>query len=90
MNLASLIPSQYAKFITSAVGLLVVYLQAYGAVWHLVPAVLGMASALGVMGVPNTSKPAAASPQPAQPQQASNVHLQPPAPPPFGGLPPRT
>lgn len=53
------IPAQYAKFLTSLVGLAVVYLQSYGATWHLVPAITGIAAALGVFGVPNAPKPQA-------------------------------
>jgi hypothetical protein len=62
--IASLLPAQYAKFITSLVGLLVIYLQDYGATWHLVPAVLAIAAALGVAGVPNAPKPAAPTVKP--------------------------
>jgi hypothetical protein len=57
MNLASLVPARYAKFIASLIGLLVVYLEEYGATWHLVPAVIAMGAALGVFGVPNAPKP---------------------------------
>lgn len=57
MNLSttmlSMLPAKYAKFITSLAGLLVIYLQMYGATWHLVPAVTAIGAALGVAGVPN-------------------------------------
>lgn len=48
---------RYGKFITSLVGVLVLYLQSYGATWHLVPAIMALAAALGVMGVPNATAP---------------------------------
>lgn len=68
MNLASLlkdIPAKYAKMITSLVSGLVIYLQTYGATWHLVPAVMFIAAALGVMGVPNkAATPAPPAPAP--------------------------
>jgi hypothetical protein len=47
------LPAKYAKFITSLIGLLVIYLEMYGATWHLVPAAIAISAALGVMGVPN-------------------------------------
>lgn len=69
MNLSSLlkdIPARYAKFLASLVGQLVVYLQLYGATWHLVPAVIMIAAALGIMATPNkaatTALPAPAPP----------------------------
>lgn len=62
MNLTSLLPAQYAKFITSLAGLLIVYLQMYGASWHLVPAVTAIGAALGVLGVPNAPKPVRPAP----------------------------
>ena len=64
MNLLTILPAQYAKFIAALVTVLVTYLEAYGATWHLVPAVLAIAGALGVAGVPNTPKPAPVSAAP--------------------------
>jgi hypothetical protein len=55
VNLLKGIPSQYAKFITSLVGLLITYLQLYGATWHLVPAMTAIGAALAVLGVPNST-----------------------------------
>lgn len=49
---------QRAKFFAADVALLVTYLEAYGPVWHLVPAVTAIATSLGVYGIPNASKPA--------------------------------
>ena len=60
MNLQ--LPAQYSKAIATAVGLLITYLQAYGAVWHLVPAVMAIGAVLGVYGVPNAPKPPAKLP----------------------------
>jgi hypothetical protein len=65
MTLLTTLPAQYAKFIASLVGNLLVYLQLYGPAWHLVPAVTAIAVSLGVAGVPNT-KPAPA-PLPLEP-----------------------
>lgn len=106
MNNLTVIPAQYAKFIASLIGALVLYLQRYGAAWHLVPAVMALAASLGVAGVPNASKPvvvptmvwaepktpAAASPQPAQqPQRFNSVQEALHAPPQWQSpLPPRT
>jgi hypothetical protein len=80
MNLAAMIPAQYAKFITSLAGLLVVYLQLYGATWHLVPAVTAIGAALGVLGVPN-------APKPAPPVPAARPAAGPYPPPPAGYVP---
>lgn len=52
------LPAQYAKFLTSIAGQAIVYLQLYGASWHLVPALTGIAVSLGVLAVPNAPKPA--------------------------------
>lgn len=49
----SALPAKYAKFLTSLGGLLISYLQLYGATWHLVPAVTAIGAALAVLGVPN-------------------------------------
>jgi len=49
---------QYGKAFTVAAGQAVVYLQFYGATWHLVPAVTGLGVVLAVFGVPN-AKPTA-------------------------------
>lgn len=49
---------QRAKFFAADVALLVTYLEAYGPVWKLVPAVIAIATSLGVYGIPNASKPA--------------------------------
>ena len=57
MNLVALLPARYAKAITSLIGSLIVYLQLYGATWHLVPAMTMIAAGLGVAGVPNAAKP---------------------------------
>lgn len=46
----------YRKFVASLVGLFVVYVQDYGFTWHAVPAIIGIAAALGVYGVPNAQK----------------------------------
>lgn len=75
-NSVSLIPARYAKAITSLVGLLITYLQMYGATWHLVPAVTAVAAALAVLGVPNS------------PFITPYTKIMPP--PVTGGLPPRT
>lgn len=58
------IPAQYAKFLTSLAGLLIAYLQMYGATWHLVPAVTAIGAALAVLGVPNGSPAVQAPPPP--------------------------
>lgn len=52
----NLIPARYAKFITSLVGVFILYIEMYGATWHFVPAMLSVAASLGVMGVPNAAK----------------------------------
>jgi hypothetical protein len=49
-------PSKYAKYLASDAGLLIAYLQAYGATWHLVPAVTAIAAGLGVLATPNAAK----------------------------------
>lgn len=51
------LPAQYAKAITTAIGQAILYLQVYGPVWHLVPAVTGIGVVLAVWGVPNAPKP---------------------------------
>jgi hypothetical protein len=55
---AAAIPARYAKFITAAIGQALVYLQIYGWAWHIKPASLMIAAALGVLAVPNAVKPA--------------------------------
>lgn len=57
MNLLKTVPAQYSKFLASLTGLLLIYLEQYGANWHLVPAVTALAASLGVLGVPNTPAP---------------------------------
>ena len=69
------LPAQYAKFLTALAGNALAYLTAYGAVWHLQPALVGVAAALAVFGVPNADKPLA----PAAVVPPSNVTVQPPA-----------
>jgi hypothetical protein len=54
------LPGQYAKFITAALGQVLVYLQIYGWAWHIKPAAVMAAIALGVLAVPNTPKAPAA------------------------------
>jgi hypothetical protein len=49
---------QHAKYFSADVALLLAYFQAYGPVWHLVPAVTAIATGLGVYGIPNADKPA--------------------------------
>jgi hypothetical protein len=49
----------YAKFITAALGQVLVYLQIYGWAWHIKEAAVMAAVALGVLGIPNTPKAAA-------------------------------
>jgi hypothetical protein len=61
MNKFTGIPAQYSKYIASLIGLLITYLQFYGATWHLVPAVTAFGAALAVLGVPNASKTATAT-----------------------------
>ena len=51
------LPGQYAKFITAALGQVLVYLQIYGWAWHIKEAAVMAAVALGVLGIPNTPKP---------------------------------
>jgi hypothetical protein len=51
-------PGRYAKAITVAAGQAIVYIQLYGATWHLVPAVTGLGIVLAVFGVPNSTPPA--------------------------------
>ena len=58
MKLSRMQLSRYSKAFAAAAGQLLVYLQLYGATWHLVPAVTAMAVVAGVYGVPNTPKPA--------------------------------
>ena len=53
------LPAQYAKFITVLIGQAIVYLQLYGATWHMVPALTGIGISLAVLGVPNAPKPPA-------------------------------
>lgn len=71
MNLTSMLsvlPTKYAKFLTSLVGALVLYVQLYGFVWKPVPAVYFIAASLGVMAVPNkAAAPAPPVPAPAPP-----------------------
>jgi hypothetical protein len=50
---------QHAKYFSADVALLLAYLQAYGPVWKLVPAVTAIATGLGVYGIPNAGKPSA-------------------------------
>jgi hypothetical protein len=57
--------ASFAKFETSLAGLLIAYLQMYGATWHLVPAVTAIGAALAVLGVPNSKAAPAAAPPPA-------------------------
>ena len=54
---AAAIPAQYAKFITALLGEAVAYVQLYGAVWHLEPALVMLGAALAVLGVPNAPAP---------------------------------
>jgi hypothetical protein len=48
---------QRAKYFAADMALLVAYLQAYGPVWKLVPAITAIATGLGVYGIPNAAKP---------------------------------
>lgn len=66
---AAALPAQYAKFITALAGEAIAYVQLYGAVWHLEPALVMLGAALAVLGVPNA--PAPVAPVPAAPP--SNV-----------------
>jgi hypothetical protein len=45
------------KTVTALVGETVIYLQLYGTTWHLLPAVIMAAVALGIYAVPNSPKP---------------------------------
>jgi hypothetical protein len=45
------------KTVTALVGETVIYLQLYGTTWHLLPAVIMAAVALGIYAVPNAPKP---------------------------------
>jgi hypothetical protein len=56
---AAAVPARYAKFITAAAGQALVYLQIYGWAWHIKPASIMVAAALGVLAVPNAAKPPA-------------------------------
>ena len=67
------LPAQYAKFITALAGNALAYLTAYGATWHLQPALVGIAAALAVFGVPN----AAPAPTAAVLAPPSNVSVKP-------------
>lgn len=51
----TLLPARYAKAIAALVAALITYAEAYGATWHLVPALIAIGGILGVTGVPNQS-----------------------------------
>jgi hypothetical protein len=52
------------KTITALAGDAVIYLQLYGTTWHLLPAVVMIAAALGIYYVPNATKPGPAAAAP--------------------------
>ena len=58
----AVLPAVYAKFITALAGNALAYLTAYGAVWHLEPALVMLGGALAVLGVPNAPAPMPAIP----------------------------
>lgn len=59
---AAALPAQYAKFITALAGEAIAYVQLYGAVWHLEPALVMLGAALAVLGVPNAAAPVVPDP----------------------------
>jgi hypothetical protein len=63
------LPARYAKFLTGAAGYALLYFQIYGWAWHIRPASLMVAAALGIAAVPNAPKPPALAPAvvPAEP-----------------------
>lgn len=72
------LPGQYAKFLTATAGQALVYLYTYGWAWHVKEAALLAAVALGVLGIPNTPKPAPVAPDVVPP--SGTVTVLPPAP----------
>jgi hypothetical protein len=50
------LPARYAKFLTGAAGYALLYFQIYGWAWHIRPASLMVAAALGIAAVPNAPK----------------------------------